>query len=46
MIGKLILMSLIECRECKFCKSGKTNLCGAGRSLSRLVIAGFILWLS
>ncbi len=20
----------IECRECKFCKSGKTNLCGAG----------------
>lgn len=20
----------IECRECKFCKSGKTNLCGKG----------------
>ena len=20
-----------ECRECKFCKSGKTNLCGAVR---------------
>lgn len=23
-----------ECRECKFCKSGKTNLCGAVRSSS------------
>lgn len=21
-----------ECRECKFCKSGKTNLCGAVRA--------------
>ena len=20
-----------ECRECKFCKSGKTNLCGSGQ---------------
>jgi hypothetical protein len=21
---------ILECRECKFCKSGKTNLCGKG----------------
>lgn len=24
-----------ECRECKFCKSGKTNLCGAVRFANR-----------
>lgn len=24
----------LECRECKFCKSGKTNLCGKGFSSS------------
>lgn len=26
----------LECRECKFCKSGKTNLCGKGLLLSSI----------
>ena len=25
-------VNVAECRECKFCKSGKTNLCGKGKS--------------
>ncbi|KDN39756.1 putative glutathione-dependent formaldehyde dehydrogenase [Tilletiaria anomala UBC 951] len=28
----VILLYTAECRECKFCKSGKTNLCGAVRA--------------
>lgn len=26
----LLILYALECRECKFCKSGKTNLCGSG----------------
>jgi len=28
----VVLLYIPECRECKFCKSGKTNLCGAIRA--------------
>jgi len=28
----VILLYTAECRQCKFCKSGKTNLCGAVRA--------------
>lgn len=29
---------VLECGECKFCKSGKTNLCGKGELLQNCVL--------
>lgn len=33
--------SSIECGECKFCKSGKTNLCGKGEYYAMFVLSEY-----